>query len=93
MDSQRSTDHYDIHSWDRKSEHPVGRVPSLMKLFYLRHEAAWFGGCGKVHIVIISEKEVYLRFGIVILSPSSHFRHQARHHSVDSTGGMIFALN
>lgn len=62
---------------NRKTENPIRRCAVLVELCYLRHEVDWLRRGREIHIMEVSEKEVYMRFTVVIISPCRWFRYQS----------------
>lgn len=87
------TFHFATHSGDGESKQSSGGLSSSMEICYPTHEMFWIGSCRKVHVVEVSEKEIYLCLAIGILSPPSWLRHQSLDYSVDGRCRMEFTLD
>lgn len=87
------TFHFATHGGNGESKQAIGGQSFSMEICYPRHKMTWIGSGRKVHIVKVSEKEVYLCFAIVILSPPSCFRHKSWYYGVDCRYRIEFALH
>lgn len=63
-----------------------------MKLCYLGNELTGIWSCGNIHIVKISQDEVFLLYAVMILSPSSWLWHESWYQSMDGRCAMKLTL-